>query len=277
MPFTAKKPNAINTEDLKGLGKSVVDLAKYVDDEFAQVASALQSNDPFTVFYAAPTRPRVGMLVYADGTHWNPGAGEGFYEYTSGAVWVPLSATSIGGVLSNTFALDGTSGLQISGTTISIKQGSASQFGTVKVDGITITASGGVLSAVAETPSLSHITASLGADVALNNTANYFDGPSVAQGSTGVWFASGTVTLTDTGTAAVFDVKLWDGTTVVASCETGLPSTGTVRTVALSGFLSTPAGNLRISVKDKSATTGKILFNQSGNSHDSTITAIRIG
>src|SRR2546426_953355 len=42
-------------------------------------------------------------------------------------------------------------------------------------------------------PTLTPITNSLGADVALNNTANYFDGPSVAQGTSGTWFASGTV------------------------------------------------------------------------------------
>lgn len=65
---------------------------------------------------------------------------------------------------------------------------------------------------------LSSLTNSLGADVLLNNTANYFDGPSIAQCSTGTWFASGTVTLNDSATA-VMQCKLWDGTTVIASAE----------------------------------------------------------
>src|SRR5438067_1919711 len=39
---------------------------------------------------------------------------------------------------------------------------------------------------------------SLAADVALNNTILYFDGPSVMQGSLGTWFASGTILVTDT-------------------------------------------------------------------------------
>jgi hypothetical protein len=64
---------------------------------------------------------------------------------------------------------------------------------------------------------LGQLTNSLGADVALNNTANYFDGPSVAQGSTGTWFGTGTMTLTDSGGAQNFYCKLWDGTTVMAS------------------------------------------------------------
>jgi hypothetical protein len=37
----------------------------------------------------APTRPREGMIVSADGTNWNPGAGAGAYEYLGG-VWVKL-------------------------------------------------------------------------------------------------------------------------------------------------------------------------------------------
>lgn len=39
--------------------------------------------------YAEPLRPREGMLVFADGTEWNPGAGVGTYEYSGGA-WVKL-------------------------------------------------------------------------------------------------------------------------------------------------------------------------------------------
>jgi len=29
----------------------------------------------------APKKPRSGMLVLADGTHWNPGSGRGYYGY----------------------------------------------------------------------------------------------------------------------------------------------------------------------------------------------------
>lgn len=120
------------------------------------------------------------------------------------------------------------------------------------------------------------ITNSLGADVNLNNTANYFDGPSIAQGTAGTWFVSATVTVVDTGAGThTFFAKLWDGTTVIASTDIDLAS-ALVSPISLSGFLTAPAGNLRVSVKDTVANTGKILFNASGNSKDSTITAIRI-
>lgn len=124
--------------------------------------------------------------------------------------------------------------------------------------------------------SMTPITNSLSGDVALNNTANYFDGPSVAQGTTGTWFASGTVTLTDTTGVSNLQAKLWDGTTVIASGFTqNVQASGNV-IIALSGYLAAPAGNIRISVKDSTNATGKIVFNATGNSKDSTITAIRI-
>lgn len=121
------------------------------------------------------------------------------------------------------------------------------------------------------------ITNSLGADVLLNNTANYFDGPSVAQGAAGTWFVTGTVTLTDNTSAnAALTAKLWDGTSVIASAVSQNSSGTGFVSISLSGFITNPAGNLRISVKDPLTTNGRILFNQSGNSKDSTITAIRI-
>ena len=121
------------------------------------------------------------------------------------------------------------------------------------------------------------ITASLGADVALNNTANYFDGPSVAQGSSGTWLVTGTVTVTDTGGSDPFFAKLWDGTTVIASAAFSVTGANLNYSCALSGVITSPAGNLRISVRDTTDTAGKIVYNATGNSKDSTITAVRIG
>ena len=122
----------------------------------------------------------------------------------------------------------------------------------------------------------SRVMASLGADVDLNNTANYFDGPSVAQGLVGTWFVVGTVTVIDTTAIAGLSAKLWDGTTVIASARSVNGVANIHTTITLSGFIVGPAGNLRISVKDESTVNGKIIFNASGNSKDSTITAIRI-
>ncbi len=115
-------------------------------------------------------------------------------------------------------------------------------------------------------------------DVALNNTSNYFDGPSVAQGSTGTWFASGTVTVLDTAGSAEFYAKLWDGTTVVAaSAFTTTASANTKGSIHLAGCIASPASNMRISVRDISATTGVMKANTTGaGSHDSNITVVRI-
>lgn len=125
-------------------------------------------------------------------------------------------------------------------------------------------------------PTTTSITNSLGADVLLSSTGLFFDGPSIAQGTVGTWYVTGTVTLVDTAGAASFNVKLWDGTTIIASCVQGSSGALNFVTASLSGFITSPAANLKISVKDGTSTSGKILFNQSANSKDSTISAIRI-
>lgn len=132
-----------------------------------------------------------------------------------------------------------------------------------------------VLSSTTLSFSMSPITNSLSSDVNLSNTGTYFDGPSIAQGTSGTWFVSGVVTVVDTA-GATYDAKLWDGTTVIASCRINQQSANQHMPMALSGYIVSPAANLRISVKDISTTNGKIIFNVTGNSKDSTITAIRI-
>jgi hypothetical protein len=118
------------------------------------------------------------------------------------------------------------------------------------------------------------LTASLGADVA-TNASTYTDGPSIAQGTSGTWFVSGTVTLLDTAAVRTFACRLWDGTTVIASCTTSTGGANFFQAASLSGYIKSPAGNLRISVIQTSGTTGKILFSGT-NPRDSTISAFRI-
>jgi hypothetical protein len=124
---------------------------------------------------------------------------------------------------------------------------------------------------------MSAITNSLAADVLLNNIALYFDGPSVAQGTVGTWFVSGTVTVTDPGFSAAIYTKLWDGTTVIDSGATQTVAAGGSIAITLSGIITNPAANLKISVRDLAGSSAFIKFNVTGNSKDSTITAIRIG
>ncbi len=122
------------------------------------------------------------------------------------------------------------------------------------------------------------LTNSIAADVTCDNTGAYFTGPTVAQGTSGVWYASGTVTVKDTAGASVFDVRLWDGTTIIASCRGFQPNVaGAHVSISLSGTLSTPAGNIRISVNDASSVQGFIVASASGSGKDSTLTVFRIG
>lgn len=68
-----------------------VALSEWVQRELEYIAAAFQETPTvrLTVLNAAPAKPRNGMLVYADGTNWNPGSGAGVYAYEGGS-WVKL-------------------------------------------------------------------------------------------------------------------------------------------------------------------------------------------
>lgn len=93
--------------------------------------------------------------------------------------------------------------------------------------------------------------------VDLNNTGSYFDGPSTAQGTTGVFLATGTVMVYDSAGAADINAKLWDGTTVVNAAT--VTTVGTkVATITLCGIFTNPAANIKISCRDSTSTNGHI-------------------
>ena len=81
MTYVPKKspPLVLDAESLTNFGS-------YVEQEFGAIGRELGEmlTVELRVSYAAPLRPRIGMLVYADGTTWNPGSGEGLYVYKSG-------------------------------------------------------------------------------------------------------------------------------------------------------------------------------------------------
>lgn len=195
----------------------------------------------------------------ADKTQWE----EGFGAYTVSTTTLArstITANSSGGTTAINFA---------SAPNVFITAASADlQNASLLTSGTLPTARLGGMSA---------ITASLSADVTMTPANTYVDGPSVAQGSSGTWFASGSVTLNDASGATQFSCKLWDGTTVIASAQVRQDAANEPRTIALSGFISSPAGNIRMSCRDINFATGTISFNLSGSSKDSTVTAIRIG
>lgn len=114
---------------------------------------------------------------------------------------------------------------------------------------------------------LGAITNTVVGNISLNNTSTFFDGPSIAQGTSGQWWACGTVEVDDTSAAAAFSVKLWDGTTAISQITTQTPGTSVVNTVSLCGYMASPAGNIRISVKDSTSTNGLIISNSNISAH----------
>ena len=63
-----------------------------VGQELQKVATALDTPDQsfqLEMIYAIPKKFRVGTIVLADGTTWNPGSGAGVYCYHS-AAWNKL-------------------------------------------------------------------------------------------------------------------------------------------------------------------------------------------
>lgn len=175
-------------------------------------------------------------------------------------------------------------GISFSGTTnVTINNTGVTSAAFTNGNGISITVGAGANPCVTTcnltvATSLSTASNVLGSDVSMTSAyPTYFDGPSMAQGSTGVWYASGTVTLTDS-TATSMICKLWDGTNVIASGATRLAVSGTgLGLISLQGYsVSGPPGNIRISCAASGSTTGKIVFNTSGTSKDSSIFGFRI-
>jgi hypothetical protein len=123
---------------------------------------------------------------------------------------------------------------------------------------------------------LTTATNSLGSNVTISNVA-YSDGPSMAQGTSGTWYASGTVTVTDSVAPGQMKCKLWDGTTVIASANIHVTVSNDFFVIPLSGSLASPAANIRISCQTNGAgATASFQFNASGNSKDATVSGVRI-
>lgn len=125
-------------------------------------------------------------------------------------------------------------------------------------------------------PKLSNSSGAIASDVNLNNVSNYFTGPIIsAPASSGSVFVSGQVTVLDTAAANIY-AKLWDGTTLIASAAVTVQSYQYL-IIPLSGIILNPVGDLRISVRDSTNTTGKIMANATGLGKDSSICAMAIG
>lgn len=68
-------------------------IVEWVENELVQITRVSEAEGgglSMRVLHVEPTRPRTGMVVYADGSDWDPGSGEGLYAYSSAGVWVAL-------------------------------------------------------------------------------------------------------------------------------------------------------------------------------------------
>ena len=69
------------------------DIPAYLRQEFDRMSSIINNiaDGHFDVSNAAPDKPRIGDIRYADGSNWNPGStGEGVYIYLSTGAWSKL-------------------------------------------------------------------------------------------------------------------------------------------------------------------------------------------
>lgn len=64
------------------------DFRVFMMEQLKEIEIAFSRLGP-PVLTEEPRQPREGMIVIADGTQWNPGAGAGYYGYRDGA-WRPL-------------------------------------------------------------------------------------------------------------------------------------------------------------------------------------------
>ncbi len=71
---------------------TVSDLRGWISNELIRVANAFSTESQTTILplsTAAPAKPQLGQIVFADGTNWNPSAGRGLYYYDGG--WVHIA------------------------------------------------------------------------------------------------------------------------------------------------------------------------------------------
>ena len=72
---------------------TVSDLRTWISNELLRVSNAFTTTSQTTtipVITAAPSKPQIGQVVFADGTSWNPNNGRGLYYYDTGG-WLKIA------------------------------------------------------------------------------------------------------------------------------------------------------------------------------------------
>lgn len=130
--------------------------------------------------------------------------------------------------------------------------------------------------------SAGNATTFLAADVALNNTANFFSGPNTGSiGSSGqTWLLIGVADITDAAAGAAFEAAIFDGTNYIANSVSDGFAAGARVTITICAIVTLAgATTFTLRAKDRSGTTGFLLTSSvaSGVTNKATsITAMRI-
>lgn len=125
-------------------------------------------------------------------------------------------------------------------------------------------------------PVLSSISEALGADSSAITTNTFVEIIDVAQGTTGTFLAMVSFTLLCNANSIPF-FKLWDGTTVIASGGVNIGGSAARFPVHLSGLITSPAGNIRLSVNENNAGSTVVKYDSSGQGKDTVLTVVRTG
>lgn len=86
MPYIPSKLPSVDDDAEPGASA----LADYLETELQRISSSLLEDIQVIELgksTTAPLRPRTGILVYVDGTTWNPGAGKGLYIFGMDNLW----------------------------------------------------------------------------------------------------------------------------------------------------------------------------------------------
>lgn len=128
-------------------------------------------------------------------------------------------------------------------------------------------------------PVLSGTSTVLGSDSSSITTGTYVDILNFAQGTTGVFLAMVNFVLVSTSGTSIPFYKLWDGTTVIASGGINMNTLGANArvNVTLSGLITNPAANIKLSVNENNAGATVVKSSSSGSGKDTVLTVVRIG
>jgi hypothetical protein len=224
-------------------------------------------------------------LAGTDGSTLNIGAGGtlGSNAFNSTA-FAPLASPALTGVPTTPTAAVSTNTTQVASTAFVLAQVAASTAGVASLNSLTGALSIGAGAGISVTPSgstvtvaanLTNLTNSLASPAAFS-TGAFTDGPTVAQGASGTWHASGSISWTDTTANGAAVCKLWDGTTIIDTGAGSQGGTNQVQTISLSGNISSPAGNIRISCESIVNTTASMSSTAASQAKTSTVSVFRI-